>query len=307
MANNDNEIVNRVDFNLKIENYFTSHSNSNNRLWNLSQEKLVIEMLTEIENGVKKTQKHYRVSKSYELVKISGEIFVAQKRKNTNDPLIYLVPYENCYDKLLEAHIQTGHGGRDRMFFYAKTKWVLSKNSCAIFASMCTICNRKRAAPKKHVVTKPILSDNFNTRGQMDLIDLQSCRDGEYCWLMNYQDHHTKFLHLRSLKSKHAANVAEELLKIFFCFGAPAILQSDNGREFVANVISELVAMWPHCRIVHGRPRHPQTQGSVERANGDIENSLRAWMLENSSTNWSRGCYEVQVKKHSFSFFKIHM
>jgi hypothetical protein len=28
--------------------------------------------------------------------------------------------------------------------------------------------------------------------------------------------------------------------------------------------------MWPDCSIVHGKPRHPQSQGSVERGNADI-------------------------------------
>lgn len=39
-------------------------------------------------------------------------------------------------------------------------------------------------------------------RGQVDLIDSQSCNDGYYKWIMNYQDHTIKFLHLRTLKSK---------------------------------------------------------------------------------------------------------
>lgn len=88
---------------------------------------------------------------------------------------------------------------------------------------------------------------------------------------------------------------SEELSKIFFAWGAPAILQSDNGREFVAQVVIDLVSRWPHCKIVHGRPRHPQSQGSVERSNADVENMLRAWMLDHKSNNWSRGCYEVMV------------
>ena len=50
---------------------------------------------------------------------------------------------------------------------------------------------------------------------------------------MNYQDHGTKFLHLRPPKSKHAANEADELFKFFFIFGASLILQSDNEREFL--------------------------------------------------------------------------
>ncbi len=45
---------------------------------------------------------------------------------------------------------------------------------------------------------------------------------------MNYQDHFTKFVHLRPLKSKTAAEVAWNLLDIFLTFGAPAILQSDK-------------------------------------------------------------------------------
>ena len=39
------------------------------------------------------------------------------------------------------------------------------------------------------------------------------------------------------------------------------ILQSDNGREFVAAVIVELRFLWPELVLVNGRPRHPQSQG----------------------------------------------
>lgn len=215
-----------------------------------------------------------------------------------------MVALEDYYEKLMEAHIQTDHGGRDKMLYYIKEKWRIIKSACEIFVSYCQTCNRKRVASKTGVVVKPIITDGFNVRDQVDLIDFQSsCRDGEYNWLLNYQYHATKFLHLRPLKSKHAINVAKELSKIFFMWRAPSILQSDNGREFVASVIQELVSLWSHCRIVHGRPRHPQSQGSVERSNADVENILRAWMINNNSQNWSRGCYEVVAKEKNI-FFK---
>ena len=88
----------------------------------------------------------------------------------------------------------------------------------------------KRAAPKKGVVVTPIISDGFNVRGQIDLVYFQACSDGEYKFLMNNQDHATRFLQLRPLKFKAAATLAEELLKIFLSYGAPCILQSENGR-----------------------------------------------------------------------------
>jgi transposase InsO family protein len=82
-----------------------------------------------------------------------------------------------------------------------------------------------------------------------------------------YQDHLTKFCNIKSLTSKKASEVTFNLIDIFTIFGAPHILQSDNGREFTALVIPELKLMWPELVIVHGKPRHPQSQGSIERSN----------------------------------------
>lgn len=70
-------------------------------------------------------------------------------------------------------------------------------------------------------------------------------------------------------------------------FGAPHILQSDNGKEFRNSLVETLKTFWPDLLIVHGRPRHPQSQGCVERANSDVQNILGSWMRENNSTKWA--------------------
>jgi hypothetical protein len=85
-----------------------------------------------------------------------------------------------------------------------------------------------------------------------------------------------------------AATVAQELISIFCIQGAPMILQSDNGWEFLAAVIIEVMALWPEVVIVHRWPHHPQSQGSVEMANQDIEAMLGNWMTDNKSKNWVR-------------------
>ena len=71
--------------------------------------------------------------------------------------------------------------------------------------------------------------------------------------------------------------------------GAPTILQSDNGSEFTANIITELKQLWPDMKLVHGKPRHPQSQGSVERANGDTKDMLVAWLSDNNFKDWTTG------------------
>jgi transposase InsO family protein len=60
--------------------------------------------------------------------------------------------------------------------------------------------------------------------------------------------------------------------------GYPLILHTDNGTEFVAKDVMEFVKdLDPSITTVHGRPRKPNEQGSVERSNRtlkDISSSL---------------------------------
>jgi hypothetical protein len=81
-------------------------------------------------------------------------------------------------------------------------------------------------------------------KGQVDLMDFRSNPDGKYKFIMVYQDHLTKFCNIKPLTSKKASEVAFNLIDVFTIFGAPHILQSDNGCEFTALLISELKLMW---------------------------------------------------------------
>lgn len=99
---------------------------------------------------------------------------------------------------------------------------------------------------------------------------MQELSDGDYKFILVYQDHLTKYILLHPLKHKRAEEVAYILLDIF-TFGAPTILQSDNGRELVNQIVTKIYKMLPELKIVHGKPCHSQSQGSVERANQDIE------------------------------------
>jgi transposase InsO family protein len=84
--------------------------------------------------------------------------------------------------------------------------------------------------------------------------------------------------------------VAAFLFDLFFFIGSPpAILQSDNGKEFCATVIKELVDLWPSVKIINGRPRHPQSQGLVERANGTLQQRLGKWREYSGRNDWSYG------------------
>ena len=49
-----------------------------------------------------------------------------------SESLVFMVATEDLYDNLLEVQIQTRHGGRDKMLYYAKNKWKVSKSACQL-------------------------------------------------------------------------------------------------------------------------------------------------------------------------------
>ena len=91
--------------------------------------------------------------------------------------------------------------------------------------------------------------------------------DGTYKWIGHYMDHWSNMHILFSLSRKSAAEVALNLQQYVFSFlGTPKILHSDNGREFVNDIVDSLVKEWPgEVTIVNGRPRNPKCQGLIEQ------------------------------------------
>lgn len=249
----------------------------------------------EAELAAKKTPLQNRRLKRFRIIEV-GE---TKKLASKSEPVKYYLTANDIFDTIESAHVAIGHGGRDRLKAETSRKYAnITLDMINIFLSMCETCQRKKSKKKRGLVSKPILHSEMNSRCQVDLIDMQSQQDHGFKFIMVYQDHLTKFVLLRSLQSKRAEEVAYQLTDIFLTFGAPCILHSDNGREFVNAVINEVISYWPEVKLVHGKPRHSQSQGSVERANQDIEKMLAAWMQDNNTTNWSKGLAFVQFMKN---------
>ncbi|XP_060857765.1 KRAB-A domain-containing protein 2-like [Metopolophium dirhodum] len=264
-------------------------------------------LLKEVEDAIsatKKTSAQYRRIKRFNVLEFGD----TKKLVTRGEPVKYYLPMEDIFDVIDLSHIAVGHGGRDRLKVETSRKYAnITTDMINIFLSLCETCQKKKKLGKKGLVSKPILHTELNSRCQIDLIDMQSQPDAQFKFILNYQDHLTKFVLLRPLQTKRAEEVASHLLDIFLTFGAPVLLHSDNGREFVNSVITELTGLWPELKIVHGKPRHSQSQGSVERANQDVERMLASWMTDNKSTNWSIGLKFVQFMKNRAHHAGINM
>ena len=90
----------------------------------------------------------------------------------------------------------------------------------------------------------------------------------------------TRWVELAAVRSTDAEEAANAFIEMIFArHGLPVMIRSDNGTQFVNDLIDKLLRRLnvKHHNIL---PYRPQSNGIVERANGEILKHLRMLMLE---------------------------
>ena len=125
---------------------------------------------------------------------------------------------------------------------------------------------------------------------------MQTKPDGEYKWIGHIVDHFSRYHVIYPQVNKSAKETAKNIIERFFAyFGLPKIIHSDNGREFVNDIIRAVVLLWPgHAIFVNGNPGHSQSQGMVEQGNNTIQTMISAREKDESSCCWSKWLPEIQ-------------
>ena len=68
--------------------------------------------------------------------------------------------------------------------------------------------------------------------------------------------------------------------------------------RFANKIIQNVADMWPGMKLVHGKPRHSRSQGSVERSSQNVRDKLVAWIADNNMKIWSEGLRFIKSKKN---------
>ena len=100
-----------------------------------------------------------------------------------------------------------------------------------------------------------------------------------YKYILNIIDHFTKFTGSYLLERKSAQEVLYSINDFILRNDKPQIIQADNGREFKNNLLNEYCNK-NEIKIIHSRPRHPSTNGVVERVHQNIRKALLSIKLE---------------------------
>ena len=140
----------------------------------------------------------YAWAKKYELVTFQGsKILIFKGGADGDDETLALDQAQvvshhgRVFEDLLKIHIDGGHCKAKT--FLARIKIAHGKSilrwMAEAFVNYCPACVRRLPRKPSSAGHKSILTKGLGSRGQVDLIDFQSCPDSSFKFLLNYQDH----------------------------------------------------------------------------------------------------------------------
>lgn len=294
MRNKFNTIISELICKKRSDNKsFLTQEEYSARLEQLNHAKFVLKT-----PGAKKSTKDYRMVRKYDTLTVSGTERLI--KPVIGDTVLYYVTIDKLFDILHWTHLAIGHGGRNRMDSALKSKYCnITNETIMSYLSLCTHCQKKSYNSRTSLVSKPVLHPTLDSRAQIGLIDMRSKHINGFHFILTYEDILTKFIILKALKNKCTKEIAQHLLDIFTTFGAPAILQSDEGRDYVNSIITELHSLWSDVKILLGKSWHGQSQEIVNKSSKDVEDMLATWVTQNNGLDWPTGLKFIQFQKNS--------
>ena len=133
---------------------------------------------------------------------------------------------------------------------------------------------------KKHIPYIRFEKDACNEMWQTDFKGEFLMADNQYCYPLNIFDDHSRFLIKSSSFTTTANVVLPTFIDAFSEYGVPDSVLSDNGAQFAGfrqgYTQFEKWLMNHDVLPIHGRIKHPQTQGKIERFHRTMKSELLA-------------------------------
>ena len=215
------------------------------------------------------------------------------KHSKPTDPKVLI-----CLPKSLQrvcmrvAHALPVSGHLSAETTYARLKnlvyWPKMKEEVFSYVRGCLTCQESKVppAPGKYLMT-PIVASMPLERVVMDVLGpLRVTEDGNK-YIIIFTDHFTKWTAAVAMPDQLARTVAEALVeKVILCVGPMHTLASDQGTNFLSQIVSEICDLFG-TRQMQSVAYRPQTQGLVERFNRTLLSMLRCF-VDDECDDWDK-------------------
>ena len=173
-----------------------------------------------------------------------------------------------------------GHQGFERTYAALRLKyfWLTMWEDTRRYVQSCEACQQsKRDVHAKPPPLNPMPVADLFQRWHIDILGGLPTTKDKYKYVLLVVDSYSKWSEAFPLRTQEATEVAAVLFKEVICrYGAPNVLISDRGRNFLSNLVKALCELFQITRYYTSSYR-PLLNGSVERMNSVILQALRIY------------------------------
>jgi hypothetical protein len=194
------------------------------------------------------------------------------------------IPKE-CYKQIAKVHNSTaGHNGVEKTLEKLKSidssKWPHLRDHVKKFVSDCPICQKldyrnvkNHTEPYTTASMEPFETLNIDTIGPLPKDDLGNI------YVLVIIDCFSRFIELYAVPDTSAPPAAKCILQHLGRYGAPRRIRTDNGSQFVNEMVDELISLVGSEHQL-SLAYSSEENAIVERANKEVMRHLRAIILD---------------------------
>ena len=181
------------------------------------------------------------------------------------------------------------------------------------FCKSCDLCQKEgkgRKIPPAPLISVPVMSDPWS-RIAIDIVGpLPVCPKTGNRFILTCMDLATHYPEAIPLKNHTAEEVANALAQIFSHFGLPEEILSDQGTEFMSELMQHFLFQFG-IKQIRASPYHPETNGSCERFHRTLKSMIRSMVNDFNDSwceclPWALFAYrEIPVETLGFSPFEL--
>jgi hypothetical protein len=197
---------------------------------------------------------------------------------------------------ILEKAHAFGHFGAQAIIKYIHNNgmhWKYLDKQALKISQKCVQCQKFNIQKTGYNPHRPVHAKLPGDHWAIDLAGPLPQTEQNNNYLLVMIDICSRFVVLKPIQNKKAPTIAKALIEVFCEFGIPQIVQSDNGKEFVNQVMTRFKtqAGFDHRLIT---PYYPQSNGAAERTVGSSMTLLKK-LVEGVTGEWDLYIPSVQL------------
>ncbi|KAL0269062.1 UNVERIFIED_CONTAM: hypothetical protein PYX00_010797 [Menopon gallinae] len=180
-----------------------------------------------------------------------------------------------------------GHPGLTKTYNRIKERyeWNSMKKDIKEYIKKCDSCklNKVNTKPLKSSMQITTSTEPFE-RLAIDIVGPLPLTINGNKFILTMQDDLTKYSYATPIPNHESRTVALELTKFITLFGIPKSILTDQGSDFMSNLIKDLTKLL-NIKHFSSSPYHPQTNGALERSHLTLKDYIKHY-INAQQANW---------------------